>query len=169
MAILKNIPNAIIQSNGSLNPNTVPIPIPVKALCPNASEKKAILLFTAIVPSNANKGAKNSIANKAFFIKSYCKNEKGIFSNKSYINSIFSPPLQNIQMSVEMLLFEKHLLHLPALQLFYLTILLYPHNGVLKPNHEIQEVQQYDMCFLNRLLFYKINTLRNNNALLLQR
>ena len=49
-------------------PSNIPIAIPVKAECPNASEKNAILLFTIIVPNIAKIGVINSIANNAFFI-----------------------------------------------------------------------------------------------------
>ena len=49
-------------------PNRVPIAIPHIAECPRASEKKAILLFTIIVPNIANTGDTNIIAINAFFI-----------------------------------------------------------------------------------------------------
>ena len=39
------------------------------ALCPSASEKNAILLSTAIVPSMPNSGVSRTIAISAFFIK----------------------------------------------------------------------------------------------------
>ena len=42
--------------------------MPVSALCPSASEKKAILLSTAIVPSTPNSGVISSIAKSAFFM-----------------------------------------------------------------------------------------------------
>ena len=77
MARLRKMPKAIIQNKGSHKPKSMPIPTPVKALCPNASEKNAILLLTVMVPKSAKRGASNNTAKKAFFIKSYCKKEKG--------------------------------------------------------------------------------------------
>ena len=49
-------------------PSSVPMAIPHIAECPRASEKKAILLFTIIVPNIANTGDTNIIAINAFFI-----------------------------------------------------------------------------------------------------
>ena len=59
-------------------PNTggTPMAIPVKAECPNASEKNAILRVTIIVPIKPNKGAIIKIAANANFIKSNCSHEK---------------------------------------------------------------------------------------------
>ncbi len=64
--------NMTIEIFVSMTPSTTPIAIPVKAECPRASEKKAILLLTIIVPRIPNKGVISRIAKKAFFIKSYC-------------------------------------------------------------------------------------------------
>lgn len=55
----------------------------------SASEKKAILLFTIIVPKIANIGDIKITAIKAFFMNSYDINSKGnIISNILYIISI---------------------------------------------------------------------------------
>ena len=67
----RKIPKASIASRGSCIPSKTPSPMPVKALCPSASEKNAILLLTAIVPSRANSGAIKTAARKACLIKSY--------------------------------------------------------------------------------------------------
>ena len=71
MTKLRKIPNASIARMGLSNPKSTPSPMPVKALCPRASEKNAILLFTAMVPKRAKSGAISTAARKAFFIKSY--------------------------------------------------------------------------------------------------
>lgn len=69
------LPNLVVTQNYSKNitdiftldiPNSVPIAIPHIAECPRASEKKAILLFTIIVPNIANTGDTNIIAINAF-------------------------------------------------------------------------------------------------------
>ena len=62
------IANKIIPTFMFVTPNTIPIAIPVNAECPNASEKKAILLLTIIVPNIANIGVIKIIAINAFFI-----------------------------------------------------------------------------------------------------
>lgn len=62
---------------GFFAPSITPMAIPVNALCPRASEKNAILLFTAIVPSIPNNGVTSRTAIKAFFIKSNSTKEKG--------------------------------------------------------------------------------------------
>ena len=63
-------------------PSTIPMAIPVNAECPSASEKKAILLFTIIVPNMAKIGEIKIMARKAFFIKAYSINSNGkIVSN----------------------------------------------------------------------------------------
>ena len=67
----RKIPKASIASRGSCIPSKTPSPMPVKALFPSASEKNAILLLTAIVPSRANSGAIKTAARKACLIKSY--------------------------------------------------------------------------------------------------
>ena len=59
-------------------PNNIPIAIPVNAECPSASEKKAILLLTIIVPNIAKIGDINNIAISAFFIKAYDIKSNGI-------------------------------------------------------------------------------------------
>ena len=51
--------------------------IPVKAECPNASEKNAILLLTIMVPNTAKMGVTKIMAINAFFIKVYCINSNG--------------------------------------------------------------------------------------------
>ena len=68
------IANTIIEILVSDTPRITPIAIPVKAECPSASEKNAILLFTIIVPKIPNNGVIMSMASNAFFIKSYCIN-----------------------------------------------------------------------------------------------
>ena len=67
---LKNMPKTSIDIKGFLSPKSTPKAIPVNALCPNASEKNAILLFTAIVPRNAKSGETIIVHKSAFFIKS---------------------------------------------------------------------------------------------------
>ena len=49
-------------------PSITPMAMPVSALWPRASEKKAILLSTAIVPSRPKSGVMSSIASSAFFM-----------------------------------------------------------------------------------------------------
>ena len=49
-------------------PSTTPMAMPVSALWPSASEKNAILLSTAIVPSKPNSGVMSSMASSAFFM-----------------------------------------------------------------------------------------------------
>ena len=49
-------------------PSTTPMAMPVSALWPSASEKNAILLSTAIVPSMPNSGVMSRIASSAFFM-----------------------------------------------------------------------------------------------------
>jgi hypothetical protein len=71
------IPNIKIVILVSIIPNNVPIATPVRAECPRASEKNAILLLTIIVPRIPNNGVIISIASNAFFIKSYCIQGKG--------------------------------------------------------------------------------------------
>ena len=58
-------------------PKIVPIATPVIAECPRASEKKAMRLFTIIVPNIPNSGVIMRIASIAFFIKSYSIQENG--------------------------------------------------------------------------------------------
>lgn len=55
----------------------MPMAIPVRAECPNASEKNAILLLTIMVPNMAKIGVTNTIAINAFFINAYCINSNG--------------------------------------------------------------------------------------------
>ena len=43
--------------------------MPVSALCPSASEKKAMRLSTAIVPSRPKSGVISKSASSAFFMK----------------------------------------------------------------------------------------------------
>jgi hypothetical protein len=79
--LFNNMANAIANISiailVSARPNKVPIATPVSAECPKASEKKAILLFTIIVPRIPNKGVIIRIARRAFFIKLYCTQENG--------------------------------------------------------------------------------------------
>ncbi len=49
-------PNAMRDIISFFTPKSTPNAIPVKALCPKASEKNAILLLTAIVPKIAISG-----------------------------------------------------------------------------------------------------------------
>ena len=62
-------PNSSIALIWLCQPSTTPMAMPVSALCPSASEKNAILLSTAIVPSMPNSGVSRTIAISAFFIK----------------------------------------------------------------------------------------------------
>ena len=48
--------NSTITGPGSAKPNTTPIPTPVRAEWPRASEKKAMPLLTTRVPSRENSG-----------------------------------------------------------------------------------------------------------------
>ena len=61
-------PKAIRITVRLLMPRIMPMPAPARALCPRASEKKAILRFTAMVPSSASRGVRSSSASSAFFI-----------------------------------------------------------------------------------------------------
>ena len=95
------MPNITIHTIGFPMPRTTPIAIPVKALCPSASEKNAILLFTAIVPSIPKSGVSKRTARRAFFIKSNCMNEKGrTVSIILYIKSNVSRLLNRISESI---------------------------------------------------------------------
>ena len=51
--------------------------MPVSALWPSASEKKAICWLTAIVPSSASRGVSSSRASRAFFMNVHSKASKG--------------------------------------------------------------------------------------------
>jgi hypothetical protein len=68
---------AIIEISVLTTPKIVPIATPVNAECPSASEKKAIRLFTIIVPKIPKSGVMIRIANRAFFIKSYFTQANG--------------------------------------------------------------------------------------------
>ncbi|OPZ84270.1 MAG: hypothetical protein BWY74_04247 [Firmicutes bacterium ADurb.Bin419] len=57
------------ESTGFKMPNMLPIATPVNAPWPNASEKKAILLLTIIVPSIPKIGEIIRMASNAFFMK----------------------------------------------------------------------------------------------------
>ena len=61
----------IMEIVASVIPKITPIAIPVSAECPSASEKNAILRFTTMVPSMANRGVMTSTAMMLSFIKSY--------------------------------------------------------------------------------------------------
>jgi hypothetical protein len=65
----RRMEKASIAHNGSRIPKTTPMAIPVKAEWPKASEKKAILLLTTMVPKRPNRGVTNKTANRAFCIK----------------------------------------------------------------------------------------------------
>ena len=67
----KAIPKITMDRFVSGIPNTTPTAIPVKAECPSASEKNAILLLTIIVPNIPNNGVMISTAINALTIKSY--------------------------------------------------------------------------------------------------
>lgn len=62
-------PNSSIALIWLCQPSTTPMAMPVSALCPSASEKNAILLSTAIVPSMPNSGVSSTMAISAFFMK----------------------------------------------------------------------------------------------------
>ena len=68
MSIAQRMPKTSIESIWLSMPSTTPMAMPVSALCPSASEKKAILLSTAIVPSMPKSGVISSIASRAFFM-----------------------------------------------------------------------------------------------------
>lgn len=68
--------NTTMERFVSSTPSTTPTAIPVNAECPNASEKNAIFRLTIIVPISPNNGVITNTAKKAYFIKSYCIQEK---------------------------------------------------------------------------------------------
>ena len=68
---IKTIPKITMDRFVSGIPHTTPTAIPVRAECPNASEKNAILLLTIIVPRMPNSGVIIRTARNAFLIKSY--------------------------------------------------------------------------------------------------
>ena len=59
-----------IAGPGSAIPKITPIPTPVRAECPRASEKKAMPLFTTRVPSKENSGMTSRTASRARRMKS---------------------------------------------------------------------------------------------------
>ena len=71
----KTIPKITMDRFVSGIPHTTPTAIPVRAECPNASEKNAILLLTIIVPRMPNSGVIIRTARNAFLIKSYWNKE----------------------------------------------------------------------------------------------
>ena len=71
-----------LETTGLLMPSRAPIAMPVRAEWPRASEKKASLWSTTMVPIIPNNGVIRRIARKAFFIKSYCIQEKGRMVSK---------------------------------------------------------------------------------------
>jgi hypothetical protein len=82
----KTIENIKTEKLELENPKTAPSEAPVRAQCPIASEKKAILLCTIIVPTSAKAGEINNIAKRAFFMKLYSIHENGkIISKTLYI------------------------------------------------------------------------------------
>lgn len=66
--IAKAIEKIISEISGEVDPNKVPIAIPVNAPCPSESEKKAILFDTTIVESKPNNGVTKKIAMKPLII-----------------------------------------------------------------------------------------------------
>ena len=64
-------PNASIAGSWLLRPISMPMPTPVSALWPSASEKNAIRPDTAIVPISAIAGAISTIATSASRINPY--------------------------------------------------------------------------------------------------
>jgi hypothetical protein len=71
------IEKASMAHNGSDMPRMTPMAIPVSAECPRASEKKAILLLTTIVPKIPNMGVMSRIAKRAFCIKPWAAHSNG--------------------------------------------------------------------------------------------
>ena len=57
MAMAHTTPKINMLSRSLLNPSTMPRPMPVRALCPRASEKKAMCCCTAMVPSSPSRGS----------------------------------------------------------------------------------------------------------------
>lgn len=75
--------NKTILTVTSLIPNKIPKAIPVRAECPMASLKNAILFDTTLVPKRPNNGDAKKIANKAFFIKFGSAQENGSIKSKT--------------------------------------------------------------------------------------
>jgi hypothetical protein len=73
----KTTAKIMVERLVSDTPRMIPMAIPVNTECPNASEKKASLLLTIMVPNIPNNGVIIITASNAFFIKSYVINSKG--------------------------------------------------------------------------------------------
>ena len=71
-------------------PSSTPMPTPVRAEWPRASEKKAMPLLTTMVPRRANRGMMSSTANRALRIKSYCHQLKS--ASISFLDSLIRLP-----------------------------------------------------------------------------
>ena len=84
------------QGVGARAPASVPTAMPVKALCPSASEKKLILLVTTMGESRPNRGVITNTAKKAFFINSSpsaCAQVNGRRLSREYQSSIMLPSI----------------------------------------------------------------------------
>ena len=71
MSSAHRMPNTSRLTVSFRMPRSSPRPTPARALWPRASEKNAIFLLTAMVPSSPKRGVSISSARRAFFMKPY--------------------------------------------------------------------------------------------------
>ena len=77
MSTAQRMPKQSMGTIWSRAPSITPRATPVRALCPRASEKKAMRLSTAMVPSIPNRGVIISMAISALRMKLYCSHSNG--------------------------------------------------------------------------------------------
>ena len=77
MRMAHTTPNTSMLTRSLLTPSTMPRPMPVRALWPSASEKKAICWLTAMVPNSPSRGVSSRMASSAFFIKENSSASRG--------------------------------------------------------------------------------------------